>query len=172
MVEKIVGYLIGLFSNMFSLPFGREITVFIISMLPVLELRGGLIAASLLKLNPVISYIVAMLGNVVPIPFVLWFGSKLLEWMRNTKFLKSFAKFLDSKVEKKKKQIEKYGFWGLVLFVGIPLPGTGVWTGCLIATVLNMDRKKAFLAACIGMFMASIIMMVISFGLLKYIIGG
>ena len=91
--------------------------------------------------------------------------------MRGNKFFKKFAEWLDGKVEKHKGQIEKFGFWGLVLFVGIPLPGTGAWTGCLIAAVLEMDRKKAFLAAMIGIFMASIIMMFISFGLLKFILG-
>ena len=91
--------------------------------------------------------------------------------MRKKKHLSKVAKWLDGKVEKHKGQIEKYGFWGLVLFVGIPLPGTGAWTGCLIASVLEMDRKKAFIAAMIGIFMASIIMMILSFGLLKSIIG-
>jgi len=171
MVEKIVGYLIGVFSGLFSLPFGREITVFVISILPVLELRGGLIAASLLNLNPVVSYIIAIIGNILPVPFILWFGSEFLNLLRKSKTFSPFARFLDRKVEKKKVQIEKYGFWGLVLFVGIPLPGTGAWTGCLIAAVLNMNRKKAFYATCVGIFLASIIMMFISFGLLKYIIG-
>lgn len=172
MVEKLVGYLIGLFSSLFNLPFGKEITVFIISLLPVLELRGGLIAASLLRLNPIVSYVISIIGNIIPVPFILWFGDLLLNWMRNTKLLSGFAKFLDNRVEKKRNQIEKYGFWGLVLFVGIPLPGTGAWTGCLIASVLKMERKKAFLAASIGILLASIIMMFISFGLLKSIIGG
>ena len=71
----------------------------------------------------------------------------------------------------RKSQIEKFGFWGLVLFVGIPLPGTGAWTGCLIAAVLNMDRKKSFLAALLGIVMASIIMMILSFGVLKSVVG-
>ena len=75
----------------------------------------------------------------------------------------------DKKVDKHKGSIEKYGFWGLVLFVGIPLPGTGAWTGSLIASVLEMDKKKTFLAIIIGVIMASIIMMLISFGLLRAI---
>lgn len=95
----------------------------------------------------------------------------ILEWMRGRKKLSKIAKWLDKKVQKKKGSIEKYGFWGLVLFVGIPLPGTGAWTGCLIASVLEMDRKKAFLATMIGILMASIIMMLVSFGFLKNIIG-
>ena len=92
--------------------------------------------------------------------------------MRNSKRkkIKKTAAWLDKKVEKHKGQIEKYGYWGLVLFVGIPLPGTGAWTGCLIASVLEMDKKKSFLAALLGVFIASIIMMLLSFGLLSNII--
>lgn len=171
MVEKIVGVIVGLFGGFQSIPFGKELVVFIISLMPILELRGGLIAASLLKLNPVSSYIISVIGNVIPVPLILWFINYVLDFMRNNKRLSKIAKWLDEKVEKHKGQIEKFGFWGLVLFVGIPLPGTGAWTGCLIAAVLNMDRKKSFLAAMIGIFMASIIMMLISFGLLKFIIG-
>lgn len=171
MVEKLVGAIIGLFSGLFSLPLGKEITVFVISMLPVLELRGGLIAAALLGLKAVPSYFISIVGNLIPIPFILWFIESILKWMRTSKLFKKFALFLDKKVDKHKGQIEKYGFWGLVLFVGIPLPGTGVWTGCLIASVLQMDKKKAFLGAVIGMLLASVIMMIVSFGLLKNIIG-
>lgn len=171
MVEKIVGTIVGVFGGFQSIPFGKEIVVFIISLMPILELRGGLIAASLLKLNPVSSYIISVIGNVIPVPLILWFINYVLDFMRNNKRLSKVAKWLDEKVEKHKGQIEKFGFWGLVLFVGIPLPGTGAWTGCLIAAVLNMDRKKSFFAAMIGIFMASIIMMLISFGLLKFIIG-
>ena len=144
MVEKLVGAIIGLFSGLFSLPLGKEITVFVISMLPVLELRGGLIAAALLGLKAVPSYFISIVGNLIPIPFILWFIESILKWMRTSKVFKKFALFLDKKVDKHKGQIEKYGFWGLVLFVGIPLPGTGAWTGCLVASVLNLNRKKAF----------------------------
>ena len=171
MVEKIVGALLGLFGGLKALPFGKELIVFIISLMPILELRGGLIAASLMNLNPVSSYIISIIGNIIPVPFILWLINYILDFMRNNKKLKKIAKWLDKKVEKHKGQIEKYGFWGLVLFVGIPLPGTGAWTGCLIAACLEMDRKKAFVAAMLGILIASIIMMFISFGLLKFIIG-
>lgn len=171
MVEKIVGTLLGLFGGLKALPFGKELIVFIISLMPILELRGGLIAASLMNLNPVSSYIISIIGNIIPVPFILWLINYILDFMRNSKKLKKIAKWLDKKVEKHKGQIEKYGFWGLVLFVGIPLPGTGAWTGCLIAACLEMDRKKAFVAAMLGILIASIIMMFISFGLLKFIIG-
>ena len=90
--------------------------------------------------------------------------------MKTRKKLKKISDWIDKKVEKNREKIEKFGFWGLVLFVGIPLPGTGAWTGCLVASVLEMDKKKSFIAAMIGVFMASIIMMLISFGLLRGII--
>jgi len=172
MSEKIVNFIVGMFGSFATMPFIKEIIVFIISMCPILELRGGLIAASLLGMDPWLSYIVCMLGNIIPIPFILWLINKILDWMRNSKSKKinGIAKWLDKKVDKHKGQIEKYGYWGLVLFVGIPLPGTGAWTGCLIASVLEMDKKKSFLAALLGVFIASIIMMLLSFGLLSNII--
>ncbi len=170
MVEKIVAFILSLFSSLKVIPFGKELIVFIISLMPILELRGGLLAASLLNLNPLESYIIAVVGNIIPIPFILWFINNILNWMRKKKKLEKIVKWLDKKVIKHKDQIEKYGFWGLVLFVGIPLPGTGAWTGCLIAAVLEMDRKKSFIAALIGVLIASIIMMLISFGFLKIFI--
>lgn len=170
MSEKLVNGIIGAFGGLATATLGKEILVFIISLLPILELRGGLLAASLLGLDPIPSYIITIIGNLLPIPFILWFINKILDWMRNSKHFKGIASWLDKKVDKHKSSIEKYGFWGLVLFVGIPLPGTGAWTGSLIASVLEMDRKKSFLAILLGVVMASIIMMLISFGLLRGII--
>lgn len=171
MVEQIVNAILNIFNGLEGIAFGKEILVFLISLMPILELRGGLIAAALLDVNPVISYIICIIGNVLPVPFILWFINSILNWMRKSKHFSRIANWLDSKVTKHKNQIEKYGFWGMVLFVGIPLPGTGAWTGCLIAAVLNMNKKKAFLAALLGIIMASVIMMVLSFGVLKSVIG-
>lgn len=171
MVEQIVNVFLNIFSGLEAIPFGKELAVFIISLTPILELRGGLIAAALLDVNPIASYIISIIGNILPVPFILWFINSILNWMRNSEHFSKIANWLDEKVNKHKSQIEKYGFWGLVLFVGIPLPGTGAWTGCLIAAVLNMNKKKAFLAAMLGILMASVIMMILSFGLLKSVIG-
>ena len=102
---------------------------------------------------------------------ILLLINKILNWMRNGKHFKGIANWLDQKVEKHKGQIEKFGYLGIVLFVGIPLPGTGAWTGSLIASVLEMDRKKTFLAVLAGVFMASIIMMLISFGVVAKVVG-
>ena len=169
-MEKIVKGFLNLFAGLTTTVLGKRILVFIISLMPILELRGGLLAASLLGLDPVSSYIIAVIGNIIPIPFILWFMGAILKWMKKRKRLKKVANWIDKKVEKNREKIERFGFWGLVLFVGIPLPGTGAWTGCLVASVLEMDKKKSFIAAMIGVFMASLIMMIISFGLLRGII--
>lgn len=171
MTDKLAKSLVGLFGGLTSIAFGKELIVFIISMLPILELRGGLIAASLLDMNPVTSFIVCFLGNILPIPFILWFITPLFNKMKKTKLFNGLATKLENKAMSKKEQIEKYEFWGLLLFVGIPLPGTGAWTGCLIAALLDMNKKKSFVAATLGVLLAGIIMMILSFGVLKGIIG-
>ena len=172
MSEKIVNAIVGAFGGLTAIAYGREILVFIISLMPILELRGGLLAAALLGLDPLPSYIISIIGNVLPIPFILLLITKVLSWMKNSKvkFFNKIANWLDEKVEKNKGQIEKYGYWGLFLFVGIPLPGTGAWTGTLIASVLNMDKKKTFITVLGGVVMASIIMMILSFGVVANVI--
>jgi uncharacterized membrane protein len=172
MASKIVKWIVGMFGSLISIPFVKEAIVFIMSMCPMLELRGGLIAALILDMNPILSYIICIIGNIIPIPFILWLMKKMLNKMRNSrrKKINNVANWLDKKVDKNKGQIEKYGYLGLVLFIAIPFPGTGAWTGCLIASVLDMDKKKSFLAALLGVFISSIIMMIVSFGLLANII--
>lgn len=169
MSEKLVKWIIGLFGGTSAVGI-KYLIVFIISLMPILELRGGLLAASLLDLDPLPSYIVCMIGNLIPIPLILWFLDYVFDFMKKHNILKKFVLFCERKGHEKKGSIEKYGFWGLVLFVGVPLPGTGAWTGCLIATLLRMDKKKALLAAILGVIMASIIMMIISFGIVGNLI--
>jgi len=167
MTEKLVAFLLNLLSGIQSIPFGREAIAFGLSLLPIIELRGGVIAGRALGLDPITTFVICYIGNILPVPFILWLIKRIIKWMGNSSinFLKKFVKWLNNKVEDKKGQIEKYGFWGLVLFVGIPLPGTGAWTGCLIAAMLDMDKKKSFLAAAIGVLMAGIIMSVLSIGI-------
>lgn len=169
-MNTIVDGIISLFGGITGTLIGKQITVFIISLLPILELRGGLLAASLLGLDPISSYIICVIGNILPIPLILWFLDKVFDFMKRFKTTKKIVDWLEKKANSKKEQIQKYGYFGLLLFVGIPLPGTGAWTGCLIATVLQMDKKKSFVYALLGVIMASIIMMLISFGLLKMFI--
>ncbi len=173
MTEKLVGFLLGILGGIKSIPLGREIISFVISMCPILELRGGILAARALGLNPIASFIICYIGNILPVPFIILLIKGIINKLRDSKvnFLNKFVKWIDKKVEDKKGQIEKYGFWGLVLFIGIPLPGTGAWTGCLIAAMLDMDKKKSFIAACIGVLMAGIIMSILSIGLFDGLLG-
>ena len=164
-MENIVESLVNLFNGL-----GKEVIVFIISMLPILELRGGLLAASILNLDFVPGYIISILGNTLPIPIVLLFLDKVLRWLEKFKVTKKIVNKLENKILSKKKQIEKYGYIGLLLFVGIPLPGTGAWTGSALAVLLNMNKKKSFLYIMLGIILASIIMSILSYGILGNII--
>lgn len=148
-----------------------EWVVFIISMIPILELRGGLIAASILNIPIVKAIPFCVIGNIVPIPFILLFIKKILKWMQGVKGLRVIANWLEKKAEKKSDALKKGEFWGLALFVGIPLPGTGAWTGSLIAALMDIKLKKAVGAILLGIIIATIIMSFLSYGLLDVIMG-
>ena len=171
MAESLVHTILGLFDGLNSIPHGKELIVFIISLMPILELRGGLIAAALLGLDIVPAFIICLIGNLLPLPFILWFITPIFNKLKKTKHLSKLVTKLENKALAKKDKIEKAEFWGLLFFVGIPLPGTGGWTGCLIAALINMDKKKAMTAAICGVLLAGIIVGTFSFGLLKGIIG-
>lgn len=168
-MNKLIKIIFGLFSGLLNIKYGKEILVFIISILPILELRGGLVAASLLELSPLKAYIISIIGNLLPVPFILLFINKIIVWMSNSKirWMNKLSNSLINKADKNKSQIEKYGYFGLLLFVGIPLPGTGAWTGCLVASVLGLNKKKSFIYILGGILLASIIMMIVSYGLLS-----
>ena len=145
-----------------------EVIIFIISMIPILELRGGLLAASPALLNvPILRAIpICVIGNLLPIPFILLLIERVLNVMEGIPGLGKVAVWIRQKADKNKGQIEKFGFWGLVLFVGIPLPGTGAWTGSLVAALLHMKFGKAIGAILCGIVMATVIMSLLSYGLL------
>ena len=145
-----------------------EVIIFIISMIPILELRGGLLAASPALLNvPILKAIpICIIGNLLPIPFILLLIEKVLNGMERVPGLSKVAIWVRQKADKNKSQIEKFGFWGLALFVGIPLPGTGAWTGSLVAALLHMKFGKAIGAILCGIVMATVIMSLLSYGLL------
>lgn len=150
-----------------------EIIIFIISMIPILELRGGLLAASPALLNvPILRAIpICIIGNLLPIPFILLLIEKVLDVMERIPGLCKISRWVRQKADKNKGQIEKFGFWGLALFVGIPLPGTGAWTGSLVAALLHMKFWKAIGAILVGIAMATIIMSLLSYGLLGALFG-
>ena len=121
----------------------KEAVVFIISMVPILELRGGLIVSKLLEVPITTAIPLCIIGNIIPIPFILLFIKQIFKWMKKIRLFRGLVEKLEAKAMGKSDSIKKYEFWGLVLFVGIPLPGTGAWTGSLIAALLDVDFKKA-----------------------------
>ncbi|MDO4311804.1 MAG: small multi-drug export protein [Eubacteriales bacterium] len=163
MTETLVQAVIDTLSG----SFGKEAIVFIISMIPLLELRGALLVAGPILGVPVAKAIpLCVLGNIIPVPFILFLITPIFGWMKKTRIFKPLVTKLENKAMSKSDRIEKYEFWGLVLFVGIPLPGTGAWTGSLIAALLGIKFKKAFPAIVIGICMATVIMWFISYVLL------
>lgn len=141
-----------------------ELIVFIISLCPILELRGGLIAASLLGMDMWKAIPICVVGNILPIPFILLFIEKIFEWLKNTRLVKMINK-LEAKAEKGAAKIMKYKNFGLLLFVGIPLPGTGAWTGSLVAALFHFKIKDAVLSILGGIVLATVIMTFISYGI-------
>ena len=160
MAESITAF----FENLLSgLP--NELIAFIISMVPIVELRGGLIYASAAGIPLLKAILICIAGNLLPVPFILWLITPIFNWLKKTRLFKGLVEKLETKSMGKSEKIKKYEFWGLVLFVGIPLPGTGAWTGSLIASLLNIKVKKAFPAIFLGLVMATIIMCLITYGI-------
>lgn len=141
----------------------KEILVFIISMVPILELRGGLIAARLFGIPYLKALGLCMTGNLIPVPFILLLITPFFRWFKKTKLLRGIVEKLEKRAMGKSDRVAKMQFWGLVLFVGIPLPGTGAWTGGLIASLLGIPFKKALPAVIIGVFLAAAIMSIVTY---------
>ena len=150
----------------------HQVITGLISMIPLLELRGSILVAGLLKLPFIQTFIAAVIGNMIPIPFILIFIRKIFEWMKNSriKLIAAIPTKLEKKVMKKSGQIEKYGYWGLFLFVAIPLPGTGAGTGSLLSVLLGMDRKNSLLFIFLGVLTAGLIMSLVGYGVLGNIV--
>lgn len=148
----------------------KEMIVFVISMVPILELRGGLLAASLLNIPIVRAIWYCVIGNIIPVPFILLLITPIFNRLKKTRLFRPMVEKLESRALGKSEQIERYEFWGLALFVGVPLPGTGAWMGALIASLLGIRFRKAFPAIILGIFIATIIMSIVSYGLLGALI--
>lgn len=141
-----------------------ELVVFIVSLCPILELRGGLIAASILGIDMWRAIPICIIGNILPIPFILLFIEKIFELLKNTRFVRTINK-LEEKAEKGAEKIMKHKNFGLFLFVGIPLPGTGAWTGSLVAALFHFRLRDAVISILLGLILATIIMCLISYGI-------
>ncbi len=158
--------------NFFLNMLGRHLCVLICSMIPIIELRGSIPLGAGLGLSFWMNYLLSIVGNMIPVPFILLFIGAIIRWMKKVKhpvFLSKFAFWLERKVEKNRPKIEKYSFWGLFLFVAIPLPGTGAWTGSLVASMIGVKFSKALLAVALGVLTAGVIMTLISYGVLGFL---
>ena len=161
MVESIVSQITEWLSESLS----GDWVAFIVSLFPILELRGGMIAASLLGLDLIPSFIICYIGNMIPVPFILLFIRKIFQFLRDKPFFGKVIQKLEIRSMRKSDTVKKYGKWGLLAFVAIPLPGTGGWTGALIAALLDMRIKTSTFVIAVGVFIAGVIMSVVSYGI-------
>ncbi|MBQ8523804.1 MAG: small multi-drug export protein [Clostridia bacterium] len=144
----------------------KYLIVFGMSMVPVVELRGAIVLAAAYGLDPVTSYIACVIANILPVPFLILFVRPVFEWMKkHSERLRNIAEKLEAKAHDKAGTIKKYEMLGLFLFVAIPLPGTGAWTGSLIAAVLGMRIKHSFPMIALGVMTAGLIMTLGAFGI-------
>ena len=139
--------------------------VFFISMVPIIELRGAIPVGFALEIPLWLNYVLCLVGNFLPVPFILLFIRKILSWMKNVKHLDKIALWLEEKAKKHSDKVMKGVASGLFLFVAIPLPGTGAWTGALVASLFNMRMRYALPAIFLGIVTAGIIMSLLSYGL-------
>lgn len=165
-MESIVAF----YENSLGSWMPKEVFIFLVSMVPLIELRGGLIIARLLDIGLLKANLICIAGNILPIPFVLLFIRRIFEFMKEHNILKKMVLKLEERAAKKSKGAERGEFIFLLTFVGIPIPGTGAWTGSLIASLFEYDIKKASLAIFLGILMAAIIMDILSYGLLGFFI--
>lgn len=145
----------------------KYLLVFFISMIPLIELRGAIPYAIGFNLPVLPSYIIAIIGNMLPMPFIFFFARKVLEWGKDKPVIGGFFTFCLEKGHKGGEKLQQKAgkglYWALFLFVGIPLPGTGAWTGTLAASILDMDFKKSVISVISGVVLAGVIMGLLSF---------
>ena len=145
---------------------GAHFGVMICSMIPIIELRGAIPLGAWLEMPWWQNYLLSVLGNMIPVPFILLFINKFIAWMSRSKikFFNKIGTWLAEKAEKNRGKIEKYSFWGVCLFVAVPLPVTGAWTGSLVAATIGIKGWKAFLSCLLGVMIAGVIMTLASYG--------
>ena len=135
------------------------------AMVPVVALRGAIPYGVIAGLSVPAAFIIAVIGNLVPIPILVVFTRKVFEWLRTkSEWLDSIVRRLEAKADDKKEIVQKYEFWGLVLLVAIPLPGTGAWTGALVAAMMDMRLKRAMPAIILGVIIAGVIVTTVTYG--------
>ena len=160
-MESLVASITEFFGSWLS----PEVIIFLVSLLPILELRGGLIAAALLGVDWSIAFPICVIGNILPIPIIVLFIRKIFDFIKKTNFLwlSKIVTKIDEKAQNKSKNMNTASLLGLFLFVAIPLPGTGAWTGALVANILNIKPIKAFVIIFLGVITAGIIMSTLTY---------
>lgn len=143
--------------------------VFFLSMLPVLELRAAIPIGATLGLEWVANYLICVIGNMIPVPIILLFVRHVLEWMKKIPRLDKIALWVENKAQKNTPKVQKYASLGLLIFVALPLPGTGAWTGALVAAMLDMRMKYAIPSIFCGVLIAGLIMSLASYGLVSFL---
>lgn len=142
-----------------------ELIAFIVSLLPILELRGGLIAAKIMGIEFWKAFVICYVGNMLPIPFILLFIRKIFNFLKRFGKIENLIDKLEARSIRKADKVKKYRLWGLFLFVAIPLPGTGAWTGALVADIFDIRIKHSFPVIAAGVFVAGLIISALSYGL-------
>ena len=161
MAESIAQAVIDRFGDSVS----SELLVFLISMLPILELRGGMIAARILGLPVLKAFLFCFVGNMLPVPFILLFIRRIFRWLKRFSFVNSAIEKVEARSVRKAAAVQKYRLWGLLLLVAIPLPGTGAWTGALVADLLDIRIKHALPVIAVGVLIAGAVMSAVTYGL-------
>lgn len=147
------------------MPMKDILLTFLVAMVPVVELRGAIPFGVVRGLNLWTAIIASVLGNLVPVPFIILFIRRIFAWMRaHMPKLDGLVTRMEKKAEKNRAAVEKYAFWGLAILVAIPLPGTGAWSGALVAAMMEMRLKRAFPAIVIGVVIAGVIVSVVTYG--------
>lgn len=144
--------------------FGKLLMTFGTAMVPVIELRGAIPVGITAGLPPVVACVTAILGNLLPVPFIMLLIRRIFDWLRDTRLLGPKIQWLERRAHLKGRIVRKYRLLGLVVLVGIPLPGTGAWTGALVAALLDIRMRNALPAIFIGLVMAALITVTVTLG--------
>ena len=163
--QSIVAFIIGIF----VVCAGKIIGITLISMIPIIELRGSIPMGFVVGLPWYASLICSIMGNILPVPVILLFVVKVFEFMKKHNILTKFVNKMEQKAMNRSEKVSKGEFWGLMLFVAIPLPGTGAWTGALIAALLKMNRRDSFLSILLGVTIAGTLITLGTYGILGFI---
>lgn len=137
------------------------------AMMPILEIRGAIPVGVASGLDPWLAFAVGFVGNMLPIPILILLTRKIIEWLKKHNMLVKLTAWLENKGSKGAQKVQKYSFWGLFILVAIPLPGTGAWTGALVASLLDMRLKRALPAIAMGVAVAGLIVLLVTYGVIS-----